>query len=47
MSTSRSDSGMVRNVMPASVTETLTIITATPMICVTEVMSWVTLWLSD
>ena len=45
--TSTSETGTVRKVRPASVTETETIMTATPMICVTEVMSCVTLWLSD
>ena len=38
---------MVRKVTPASATETESIMTVTPTSWVTEVMSWVTLWLSD
>ena len=45
--TSTSETGTVRNVTPASTTETESIMTVTPMSCVMEVMSCVTLWLSD
>ncbi len=41
------ESGRVRNVTPASGSEIVSIITATPTTWVIEVTSWMTPWLSD
>ena len=47
MTTRTSETGMVRNVMPASWSDTETIMTVTPMSCVSDVTTCVTHWLSD